>query len=51
MELIIHGDKIKVTSAMKSYLEEKLEKLEKIQKLMRIQKLLSLAFRAKTISH
>ena len=29
MELIIHGDKIKVTSAMKSYLEEKLEKLEK----------------------
>ena len=29
MELIIHGDKIKVTSAMKSCLEEKLEKLEK----------------------
>ena len=29
MELNIHGDKIKVTSAMKSYLVEKLEKLEK----------------------
>ena len=29
MELIIHGDKIKVTSAMHDYLEEKLEKLNK----------------------
>ena len=29
MELIIHGDKIKITDAMRDYLEEKLEKLEK----------------------
>ena len=29
MELIIHGDKIKITEAMKSYLEEKLSRLEK----------------------
>jgi len=29
MELIVHGDKIKVTSAMHDYLEEKLEKLNK----------------------
>lgn len=29
MEIIIHGDKVKVTSAMKEYIEEKLAKLEK----------------------
>ena len=29
MELVIHGDKIKITDAMKSYLTEKLERLEK----------------------
>lgn len=29
MEFIIHGDKLKVTSAMKDYIEEKLGKLEK----------------------
>lgn len=29
MELIIHGDKLKVTDAMKEYIEEKLEKLNK----------------------
>jgi putative sigma-54 modulation protein len=29
MEIIIHGDKIKVTKAMSDYIEEKLEKLEK----------------------
>ena len=29
MEIIIHGDKIKVTKAMSEYIEEKLEKLDK----------------------
>ena len=29
MEIIIHGDKVKVTSAMKEYIEEKLAKLDK----------------------
>ena len=29
MEIIIHGDKLKITKAMSSYIEEKLEKLEK----------------------
>lgn len=29
MEIIIHGDKIKVTDAMKDYIEEKLGRLEK----------------------
>ena len=29
MEIIIHGDKLKVTDAMKQYIEEKLEKLNK----------------------
>lgn len=29
MEIIIHGDKIKITDAMRDYVEEKLEKLEK----------------------
>ena len=29
MELVIHGDKIKITGAMKSYLEEKLSRLDK----------------------
>ena len=29
MEIIIHGDKLKVTDAMKEYIEEKLEKLNK----------------------
>ena len=29
MEIIIHGDKIKVTKAMREYIEEKLEKLNK----------------------
>ncbi len=29
MEIIIHGDKIKVTKAMSDYIEEKLEKLDK----------------------
>ena len=29
MEIIIHGDKIKVTDAMKSYIEEKLGRLDK----------------------
>ncbi len=29
MELVIHGDKIKVTEAMKQYLEDKLSRLEK----------------------
>ena len=29
MEINIHGDKIKVTSAMKEYIEEKISKLEK----------------------
>lgn len=29
MEIIIHGDKLKVTAAMKDYIEEKLSKLEK----------------------
>ena len=29
MEIIIHGDKIKITDAMKEYIEEKLEKLDK----------------------
>lgn len=29
MEIIIHGDKIEVTQAMKDYIEEKLEKLNK----------------------
>ena len=28
MEVIIHGDKMKVTKAMSDYMEEKLEKLE-----------------------
>ena len=27
MEIIIHGDKLKVTDAMKEYIEEKLDKL------------------------
>lgn len=29
MEIIIHGDKVKVTKSMNSYIEEKLEKLDK----------------------
>lgn len=29
MEIIIHGDKIKITSSMKDYIEEKLGKLDK----------------------
>lgn len=29
MEIIIHGDKLEITSAMKEYIEEKLEKLNK----------------------
>ena len=29
MEIIIHGDKIKVTEAMKSYIEDKLGRLDK----------------------
>ncbi len=29
MEIIIHGDKIKITKAMREYMEEKLEKLDK----------------------
>ena len=29
MEIIIHGDKLKITDAMKKYIEEKLEKLNK----------------------
>ena len=29
MEIIIHGDKLKVTDSMKAYIEEKLEKLNK----------------------
>ena len=29
MEIIIHGDKLKVTDAMKEYIEEKLDKLNK----------------------
>ena len=29
MEIIIHGDKVKVTKAMSDYIEEKLERLEK----------------------
>lgn len=29
MEIIIHGDKLKITDAMKGYIEEKLEKLNK----------------------
>ena len=29
MEIIIHGDKLKITEAMKDYIEEKLEKLNK----------------------
>ncbi len=29
MEIIIHGDKIKITKAMKDYVEEKLERLNK----------------------
>jgi len=29
MEIIIHGDKLKVTDAMKDYIEEKLDKLNK----------------------
>ncbi len=29
MELIIHGDKLKITSSMKEYIEEKLSKLDK----------------------
>ena len=29
MEIIIHGDKIKVTKAMRDYIEEKLDKLNK----------------------
>ena len=29
MEIIIHGDKIRITKAMKEYIEEKLEKLDK----------------------
>lgn len=29
MEIIIHGDKLKVTDSMKEYIEEKLEKLNK----------------------
>ncbi len=29
MEIIIHGDKLKITSAMKDYIEEKLAKLDK----------------------
>ena len=31
MEIIIHGDKIKVTKAMSDYIEEKLEKLNKFR--------------------
>lgn len=29
MEIVIHGDKVKVTKAMKDYIEEKLSKLDK----------------------
>ena len=29
MEIVIHGDKLKITDAMKEYIEEKLEKLNK----------------------
>ena len=29
MEIIIHGNKVKITKAMNDYVEEKLEKLEK----------------------
>ncbi len=29
MEIIIHGDKLKITDSMKAYIEEKLEKLNK----------------------
>ena len=29
MEIVIHGDKVKVTKAMKDYIEEKLNKLDK----------------------
>ena len=29
MEIIIHGDKLKITDSMKKYIEEKLEKLNK----------------------
>ena len=29
MDIIIHGDKLKITSAMNDYIEEKLEKLDK----------------------
>ena len=29
MEIIIRGDKVKITSAMKEYIEEKLTKLDK----------------------
>ena len=32
MKIIIHGDKIKITNAMKEYIEEKLSKLEKYLK-------------------
>ena len=32
MEFIIRGDKIKITDAMKSYIEEKLGKLDKYLK-------------------
>ena len=29
MEIIIHGNKVKITKAMNDYVEEKLERLEK----------------------
>ena len=29
MEIIIHGDKVKVTKAMSNYIEEKLQRLDK----------------------
>ena len=29
MEIIIHGDKVKVTKAMSDYIEEKLQRLDK----------------------
>ena len=38
MEIIIRGDKLKITDAMNDYIEEKLGKLEKYLDLSEIQK-------------
>ena len=36
MEIIIRGDKLKITKAMSDYIEEKLEKLEIMNKKLKL---------------